>query len=255
MEYWSLFPVGIVIATFASMMGIAGGIVWVPYLILVMDMNPHEAILLSFAIQIVGMGSGVSNYIRSKKVYWNLALSMGPFVIFGILIGSYLSQRVAGIQAMKIVMGAVTMFIAVFFASQTEAYDERLNTDSKIKAPLWLRTSGIFMGIISGFLSIGIGDFLIPAIRSKLKVSMPNAVATALIINFSVAIIASVTHTALSGGFLKTLIVPFLFGAGGVFIGGQLGYFLSKKVNEARLKEMFIFLLMIIGLHMIYQAI
>jgi len=250
-----LFPVGIIIATFASLMGIAGGVVWVPYLILVMDMNPHEAIILSFGIQIIGMGSGVSNYIRSKKVYWNLAASMGPFVILGILIGSYLSQRVAGVQAMKIVMGSVSMIIAVYFASQTEAYDETLNTNPKIKAPIWLRGSGVFMGVVSGFLSIGIGDFLIPAIRSKLKISMVNAVATALIINFSVAVIASMTHTILSGGFLKSLLTPFLFGAGGVFIGGQLGYLLSKRVNEQRLKEMFIFILMIIGLHMIYHAL
>ena len=255
MEYWSLFPVGIIIATFASMMGLAGGIVWVPFLILVMKMNPHEAIILSFAIQIVGMGSGVSNYIRTKKVYWNLAASMGPFILIGILAGSYLSQRVVGVQLMKIAMGSITMCIAVFFASQTEAYDETLNKDTKIKAPMWLRFSGILMGTISGFLSIGTSDFLIPAIRSKLKISMPNAVATALIINFCVAIIASMTHTALSGGFLQKLVVPFLFGASGVFIGGQLGYFFSKHVNEHRLKEMFIFLLMIIGLHMIYQAL
>jgi hypothetical protein len=255
MEFWSLFPMGIIIATLATMMGLAGGIVWIPYLILVMNMNPHEAIILSFAIQIIGMGSGVSNFIRSKKVYWNLALSMGPFIIIGILVGSYLNQRVAGAQAMEIVMGAVTMVIAVFFASQTEAYDESLNTNSKIKAPMWLRVSGIFMGTVSGFLSIGIGDFFIPAIRSKLKIAMPNAVGTALIINFSVAVIASITHTALSGGFLHKLIAPFLFGAGGVFIGGQLGYFLSKRVNEHRLKEMFIFFLMIVGLHMIYQSL
>jgi len=255
MEYWSLFPVGIMIATFASMMGLAGGIVWVPYLILVMNMNPHEAILLSFAIQIVGMGSGVSNYIRSKKVYWNLAGSMAPFIFVGIMIGSYLSQRVAGAEVMKFVMGGVAMTIAVFFASQTEAYDEVLNTDAKIKAPLWLRFSGIFMGTISGFLSIGIGDLLIPAIRSKLKVAMPNAVATALILNFSVAIIASTTHMALRTGSLAKFVPPFLFGAAGVFIGGQLGYFFSSRVNEQRLKEMFIFLLMIIGLHMIYHAL
>ena len=255
MEYWSLFPVGILIATFASMMGLAGGIVWVPYLILVMGMNPHEAIILSFGIQIIGMGSGVSNYIRSKKVFWHLAGSMGPFILIGILIGSYFSQRIAGIQLTKIAMGSITMCIAVFFASQTEAYDETLNQDPKVTAPVWLRISGIFMGTISGFLSIGIGDFLIPAIRSKLKIPMPNAVATALIINFSVAIIASMTHSALSGGHLAKLVTPFLFGASGVFIGGQLGYFFSKRVNETRLKEMFIFVLMIIGLHMIYQSL
>jgi hypothetical protein len=255
MEYLILFPAGIVIASVASLMGIAGGIVWVPFLILVMNMDAHQAILLSFGVQVVGMGSAVSNYIRHKKVYWNLAFSMAPFIFIGILIGSYLSQRIAGSRATEIAMGAVTMIIAVFFASQTEAYDERLNEDSKIKAPGWIRSSGVIMGSISGFLSIGIGDFFIPMIRSKLKIPMLNAVATSLILNFAVAVTAGLTHTILHGGISKDLWIPFFFAAPGVFIGGQLGYFLSKRVNENRLKEMFIFLLILIGLHMIYQAL
>jgi len=255
MEYLILLPAGIVIASTASLMGIAGGVVWVPFLILVMKMDAHEAILLSFAVQVVGMGSAVSNYIRHKKVYWNLALSMAPFIFLGILVGSYLSQRVAGSQLTEIVMGVVTMTIAVFFASQTEAYDERLNEDNKIKAPRWMRGSGMFMGTISGFLSIGIGDFFIPMIRSKLKIPMTNAVATSLILNFSVAVSGAITHGLLHAGSVGKLGKPFVFAAAGVFIGGQLGYLLSKKVNENRLKEMFIFLLILIGLHMIYQAL
>ena len=71
MELWTLLPVGVLIATIATLLGIGGGIVWVPYLILVMDFDAKEAIILSFAIQVIGMASGSMKSLVQKKI-WRL---------------------------------------------------------------------------------------------------------------------------------------------------------------------------------------
>ncbi len=255
MEYWNLLPAGIVIATIASLMGIGGGVVWVPYLIIFAKFPPRDAIMLSFAIQAVGMGSAVIMYLRQKMIFWGLAFSILPFVFFGMLTGSFLSQRVAESSVIQMTLGVFSMAVAIFFAFQTESYGMSLNRDSGVKAPAWLRFSSFFMGQVSGFLSIGIGDLLIPAIRSRLKIPMQNAVGTALIMNFFVALSGGVTHILLSENDVSGFSQAFAFGGTGVFVGAQIGSFLSSRIDEYRLKELFIFLLMMIGLHMIYHSL
>ncbi|MES0489051.1 MAG: sulfite exporter TauE/SafE family protein [Leptospirales bacterium] len=255
MELWTLLPVGIVIATIASMLGIGGGIVWVPYLILVMDLAPKDAILLSFGIQIIGMGSAAIKYVAQRRVLWRLIFGLILFIFAGVFAGAYLSQRVADGNFLKLGIGVFSMFIAIFFAFQAERYHVQLEKDTKIKAPFWLCVSSVGMGGISGALSIGIGDILIPIMRGKLKVPMQNAVGTALLLNFVVAFSGGVSHLFFAENVGINLWHAFGYSAIGVAFGGQIGGFLSSRLDESRLKEMFIFLLMLIGIHMIYQAL
>jgi len=255
MEYWTFLPVGIVIASVASLLGIGGGIAWMPYLILVVGLEPHKAILISFGIQVIGMGSAVSGYLIQKKIYWRLALTIGPSIVLGILGGAYLSQRIANGGMIQLTLGVFSLILAVFFASQTESYDASLNQEKSVNAPWWLRISSIAMGGISGFLSIGVGDIFIPVVRSKLKVTMKTAVGTALLLNFVVAVSGGLSHFFLIADFPEELLIPFAYAAVGVLIGGQLGSLLSSRIADYRLKELFIFLLLLVGLHMIYRSL
>lgn len=255
MDYWVLLPAGVVIATTASMLGIGGGIVWMPFLLLVMKFNPKESLQLSFAIQAVGMASATLMYLRNKMIFWRLALILAPFIFVGMVAGSYLSQRVAAAGDVELALGVFSMTIAIFFAFQRESYHTALAQDNKITPPWWLRGFSFLIGGVSGFLSTGIGDVLIPTLRTRMKVAMQNAVGTALLLNFFAAMTGSVSHLFLAQELPRDFFTAFGYAAVGVFIGGQLGSYLSQKVDDYRLKELFIFLLMIIGLHMIYEAL
>ncbi len=43
-EHWGLIPVGGVIATIAMFTGLGGGVLWMPFLLSIMDMQPREAV-------------------------------------------------------------------------------------------------------------------------------------------------------------------------------------------------------------------
>jgi len=255
MENWILFPVGIAIATIASMLGIGGGIVWVPFLILAMDMEPKKAIMLSFFIQAVGMGSAVFTFVRKGLVFYSLAFSLLPFLFIGLFSGAFLSQRVADDQMLKLALGIFSMAVAIYFAFQVESYNVSFLTNRSIKAPNWLKAAGVFIGSVSGFLSIGVGDSIIPVLRTKLRMPMQNAVGTALILNFLVSIVGGGSHVFFGGHYSPDLLLLFGYGACGVFIGAQIGSNFSQRIQESRLKELFIFLLLMIGLHMIYSVL
>ena len=57
-EALGLALAGLFISTAAMTIGIGGGILWTPLLILAYGLTPQEAIATSLLIQVIGMGSG-----------------------------------------------------------------------------------------------------------------------------------------------------------------------------------------------------
>lgn len=243
------------ISALASTMGIGGGLLWAPFLILFVGLDIKYVIPFSLLIQMVGMASSAYSYFRKKMLYRKLAISLLPYMILGIIFGVVLSKIISQGKAIELGLGILSMLISLFFSFQTENYDATLNEDKNIKAPFWMQVSSVGFATISSLFSIGIGDFFIPLFRGKLKIPMPNAVGTSLFLNFSVATIAGLIHFFLLPDIPTYLYFIYLYASIGVAIGGQFGPFISSLIDEARMKELFVFILMMIGLHLIYQSL
>jgi uncharacterized membrane protein YfcA len=252
----SLIGVGIIIATFASLVGIGGGLLWAPYLILVAKFDPYTAVMLSFLIQLAGMGSATLENIRSGNIFWKLALILMPFIILGVIGGSYLSRMFAESEYIEMGLGISGIIVSLIFAFQTESYDEDIVLDRKKYPPLYLLPISTIFGSISGMFSIGIGDFLIPLVRGRMKVPMRFTVGTNLFLNFTIALIGATSHYFI-GKFIFTekILTVLAFSWVGVILGGQIGPRLARHITDNRLKEIFIFVLLLIGIHLIYQSL
>jgi len=84
-----------------------------------------------------------------------------------------------------------------------------------------------------------------------LSLRMSNAIATCIFITFGTSILGTFTHLMMGGKADLSLV---LFAVPGVIIGGQIGPRVTKQINERLLKEIFIFLLTLIGIHLIYNS-
>jgi len=251
-----LIPIGMVIATFASLIGIGGGLLWAPYFILFKGFDPQKAVMFSFLIQFVGMGSAAFSNIRQKTILWKMVIRLMPVILVGVVLGSFLNQRVANAGILEGILGGGSIMVSIFFASQTEKYDTDLKVNLSVKPPAWFQGQSLFLGSLTGFLSIGIGDFLIPVMRSRLKVPMRYAIGTNLFLNFSLALMGSLLHLFFSEhSFTGDMIQVLAFSWVGVAIGGQLGSKLLNVIDDSRIKEIFIFAMLIIGIHLIYKAL
>lgn len=237
------------------MVGIGGGLLWAPFFILFWKIDPYRAILFSFLIQSVGMGSATITNIRKGLIYWRLSSGLIVPVFCGVLLGAYLNSRIADPVLLERGLGFLSIAVSIYFASRTEYYRAAFNENRNVGPTHRIRFMSAISGAVSGMFSIGIGDFLIPLFRGKLKIPMSNAIATALFLNFSVALFGSLFHLVLSREPFSSDIALFLLPAwGGVLVGGQFGPRLSTIIDDARLKEIFIFLLLILGIHLIYQS-
>jgi len=107
------------------------------------------------------------------------------------------------------------------------------------------------MAVASGMLSVSIGEWLVPVMRSKLALRMHTAVATSIVAVCGTCVVGAALHFGLGG---RPHWPTVAWAVPGVFIGGQLGPRLAERINERKLKEVFIFLLTLIGIHLTYNA-
>ena len=80
-ESWLSFPAGIIIASVASTVGIGGGILWMPFLLIILRIPPEKAIVTSLMIQTAGMGSGSLAFWYKKQIDPKLLLVLLPVTV------------------------------------------------------------------------------------------------------------------------------------------------------------------------------
>lgn len=244
------FPAGIGIASVASCVGIGGGILWMPFLILVMRIPPDAAVLTSLVIQTMGMGSGSVAYLRQGQVDLKLATFLFMVTLPGIVTGAWLTSIMAP-NHLELVLGILTLLTAFLFVSASQKYLDKGQDKVPIDRAARYSWAVALVAVASGMLSVSIGEWLIPLMRNKMSLRMHTAVATSIVTIFGTCLAGGIIHLAMSKQLEPAIL---LYAIPGVLIGGQLGPRVLERINDRRLKEVFIFLLTLVGIHLIYNS-
>ncbi len=249
-SFWPAFPIGIIIAMVSSIVGIGGGILWMPFLLLILKLNPEVSVITSLMIQTCGMSSSSLAYIRRQQVDFRLALLILAVTVPGIIGGSFLTRNISP-PHIKLILGLLAMTTAFLFVSLNQKYDNKGLQRVEIKRVRPYMPLLSLMSIVSGMLSISIGEWIIPLMNGKMNLRMSTAIATSITTIAGVCLLGSVIHLMLGGlPHWQTI----AWAVPGVLIGGQIGPRLTEYINERMLKELFIFLLTLVGIHLIYNA-
>ncbi|MBI4963966.1 MAG: sulfite exporter TauE/SafE family protein [Desulfomonile tiedjei] len=246
---WMALPAGFIIATLATLVGFGGGILWMPYLILVAQLDPSKAVVTSLVIQVGGMGSGSLAVIRAKKTDLGLSLYLAAAAFIGVPIGVWLSKLVSA-DYLVFLLGVLSLALALVFVSTQDDFETSLvkKVSFRRTAPyLWLST---VFAVLTGLLSMGVGDFLVPILRNRLRLNMESAMGACLIVMAANATLAAILHVAIGDKFSAGLV---LWALPGVLLGGQIGPRLAGRIPDQTLKEIFIFGLSLAGIHMMFN--
>ena len=247
---WAALPAGFVIATLATLSGFGGGVLWMPYLLLVARLDPTQAVVTSLVIQVAGMGSGSVAVIRAKKADLRLASYLSVCAFLGVPIGVWLSTEVSA-DSIVFMLGVFSLAIALVFVYTQEDVDnsgiKRVSLRQTVPY-LWLST---LFAILTGLLSMGVGDFLVPILRNRLRMDMESAMAACLIVMAMNAALAAVLHLMIGEKFATNVA---LWAIPGVILGGQLGPRLAGRIPDQTLKEIFIYALSLAGIHLIFNV-
>lgn len=244
-----IFFVGLVLSAVIGLsLGLIGGggsILTVPILVYFLGVETHEAVGMSLAV--VGATSLFGAFLHHKK--GNLNFSSG--LLFGIsgIVGAFLGSPLTRLVPPNVLLltFAALMFVVAFSMlwRKRNAESKKIYEVNRTKAIL----AGFGVGILTGFLGVGGGFLIVPALIFFGGLPMKQAIGTSLLVIALNCFAGILGHLSYNSFDLK---ITFL--VTGLAVGGAIfGTFLSQKVSVSSLQKSFAVLVLAVALFLTYK--
>ncbi len=248
-----------------AMVGIGGGVLLVPFLILVMHVPIHNAIGASIVAVIATSSAAASAYVRDELTNMRLGMTLELATTTGAILGSI----TAAILSRQVLSGIFAVFLFITALSMLNRREEQTLVSATTTNPGRLGATyhdpylkkdvtyavhrlplGMFVsfiaGNISGLLGIGGGVIKVPAMTLGMGVPMKAAAATS---NFMIGVTAVASaYIYYAHGFVDPGITAPV--AIGVFLGALTGTRLAKKVAGGVLAKVLAVVMIVLAIEM-----
>ncbi len=165
----------------SAIAGIGGGVLVVPFLILVLGIDVKVAVATSLLCVIVTSSSAASVYLKEGLIDIKALANLEPSTALGAIVGAYITLT-APPHLIKLALGTLLMYVSLTMIKSviskrvTQPVVSEDGT-SKLRRLLGALTAFI-AGLSSGTLGIGGGVIKVPIMNLILKVPIRAAVAT-----------------------------------------------------------------------------
>lgn len=246
---------GLVIGVVIGGLGGGGGVLTVPVLVYLLGRTAQDATASSVLIVGVTAAVGVLARTRSGVLHWRVGLAFGAVGIPSAAVGTLLNDRVAEpVLLLSFAASTLLAAVAMLLGTRTApthpsgAPDGAVAVGSRpavrtVSTGLAIVSSGAVIGFLTGFLGVGGGFLMVPALVIILRLPMTHAVGTSLLI-ITVNSAAALATRAGVAAFDWDLLVPF---TGAAIAGGFVGKCVSDRVASATLSRAFAVLLLLVG--------
>lgn len=277
LPYIIQFFVGIGVGILGYLLGIGGGILIVPVLILLLDMPAHQAVAISLIVIVANSMNISLKHLKSGMANIRIGLLLSITAVIGSLVASIISVGLNG-KTILLILGVIQLIVAILtyiksratkqYIPLTEEEEKDLpffagkyidkSTKVEVKYnPIRIYVAAltsIFAGLFAGIAGVGGGILLIPTMNLISYVPIKAATATSgLIIGFT-AFSASVVY--ISAGYLDTKSIILIIH---MLLGLQAGTYLSNKflsaVTDKNLSYLLIILLLVASSQILLKAL
>lgn len=240
----------------------SGGFLALPILVYLFHVeDPNTA--TAYSLFLVGIVSLTGVLLKNKQglVNFKTAILFGiPTVISIFLTRKFLMPAIPnelffinGIEITKkmmvMVLLALTMIFSAYFMIKKRSTEADININKKNGVVNFI--GGVLIGILTGFVGIGGGFVIVPALIKIADLPMKNAVGTSLLIvtlNSAFGFAGSLSNLTIDWNLITLFSV---FALSGMFVGNLL----SKKINGANLKVAFGWFVMLAGILIIINEV
>ncbi|OGD54151.1 hypothetical protein A3K80_02305 [Candidatus Bathyarchaeota archaeon RBG_13_38_9] len=253
-----LVVIAALVGIVSAMIGLGGGFLIVPLLVLLFNVEIHQAVGTSLTMMVFTAASATFAYARQKRIDYKVGLILTIGTVPGAVLGAYLTTLVSG----KLLTGLLAAFLLLVATLMMRK--EYKNTKSKVRWQRMIVDSqgvsfnysarlvpgiilSIFGGVVSGFFGIGVGTVMVPVMVLIVGIPIHITVAVSMFIMFFTSISGALTHLALGD------IMPeyALYLSVGIIFGTQVGAAAARKMKSRPLQMIFAIFLVVVAVRMI----
>ncbi len=216
-----------------GLIGGGGSIITFPVLVYVLGVEAHEAVGMSLAV--VGATSlvGAVLHYRRGMVQLKTGLIFGAAGIVGALLGSPLT-RLLSPSALMMTFATLMLVVAVLMLRR-KSNDFEVESVEQVLSVWKALLVGFGVGVLTGFLGVGGGFLIVPALVMFGGLGMKEAIGTSLFVIFLNCVAGLVGHASQNNfDWNLTALVTILAVAGTIF-----GTLLSHRVAASKLQKGF----------------
>ncbi len=203
-----------------GLIGGGGSIITVPVLVYVLGVEAHDAVGMSLAV--VGATSSVGaglNY-RRGNLQLKTGLTFGAAGVVGAFVGSPLTRLLS--PCVLMMTFAMLMLVVAVLMLRRKSNDVEVESDEQVLSVWKALSAGFGVGVLTGFLGVGGGFLIVPALVMFGGLGMKDAIGTSLFViflncvagfvghasqnNFDWSLTAKVTSLAVAGTIIGTLL-------------------------------------------------
>ena len=237
---------GFLIGLTLGLLGGGGSILTVPVLVYVVGLPPQAAVTAS--LMIVGLNSSMGAFLHQRlgTLNWRIALVFGGVGMAASYLSAGLSHLLPATLLM-ILFALLMLVVGAFMILSKPPKDENL----VMRGWPVIIASGLGVGTLTGFLGVGGGFLIVPALVMLVGLPMRQAVGTSLVVIAMNSLAGLLGH--LNSGAIDMTVV-LLFAAAGI-AGSLVGTRLTRIVKPEMLRTGFALFVMLLAAVLLFDNV
>ena len=241
----------LIIGLTLGLLGSGGSAITVPVLVYLVGHATKQSIAESMAIVgLISIAAAIP-YAKAKQIDWRSVWYFGIPGMLGTFVGAWLGGLAT--EAIQLVaFGGVLIAAAYVMLRKPKPgadADDKNRAVEQHRSPIWkIALEGTVVGIVTGFVGVGGGFLIVPALVVFGRLPMRLAIGTSLVI---IALKAAIgfakyqqylmAHDMSVDG--QTVLIFVLIGA----VGSLIGKMVNARMNQRMLKNVFAVFLILLG--------
>ncbi len=268
-----LILLGFAVGTFGTLVGIGGGFILVPVLLLLYpDKSPEVITGISLAVITINSASASVAYGFKKKLDYRSALFFAITTIPGSIIGTHLTQYMPR-DSFSLVFGLLMIALAVylFLNPKKKHIDIQKQRISRMIWPssrsltdvygntavftfdlFWGMVLSFFVGIFSSLMGIGGGVIQVPAMIHLFNFPVHFATATSQLLLGIMGLTSSIVHLVKGNLDQDHFLIIFL--GLGVIAGAQFGAAISNRIKGSVIIRTLAIALAVVAIRVLWMS-
>ena len=248
-QFLVLGVIGVIGGILSGLVGVGGGIVFVPGLMYAGGWEIKEAVAASLVIIVFSALSGTIRNARSDDpVNWRVAGLLSLTVAPSSLIGVFIS-RVSPEIVVKVAFAVLLLALAYPTVKGRGEYDPNRQD---IPLPL-VFLAGIFIGSLSGLVGVGGGVMMVPLMVLGMGLTTKGAVSTSLAVVMFTGVIGAAGYVATGFRDPQDLLSlpPLIVGS---IVGAPLGVRVRDRLPSGVIRGIFGVFMVVVALRLLGEA-